>query len=63
MNNLRTNETRKICDLISPALLQALGPNITNNFAAPKSRNTFKSKVEEVEPLPANALTQRGKAA
>ena len=51
MNSLRTNETRKISDLISPALLQALGPNVTNNFAAPKSRNTFKAKVEEVDPV------------
>lgn len=47
MNTARTNETRKISDLISPALLQALGPNVTNNFAAPKNKNTFKNKAEE----------------
>lgn len=51
MNSQRTNEPRRICDLISPALLQALGPKTTNNFAAPKNRNTFKSKVEEVDPV------------
>jgi hypothetical protein len=42
MNSLRTNETRKVGDLISSALLNALGPNTTNNYAAPKSKNTFK---------------------
>ena len=51
MNMARTNQTLKISDLISPALMQALGPNTTNNFAAPKSRNTFKVKVEEVDPV------------
>lgn len=51
MNTARTNQTLKISDLISPALLQALGPKTTNNFAAPKNRNTFKTKVEEVDPV------------
>lgn len=51
MNTLRTNETRKVGDLISSALLNALGPNITNNYAAPKSKNTFKIKVEGGDPV------------
>ncbi len=51
MNNQRTNETRKIGDLISAALFNALGPNVTNNYAAPKQKNTFKIKVEEVDPV------------
>jgi hypothetical protein len=64
MNQLRTNETRKVGDLISSALLSALGPNTTNNFAAPKCRNTFKMKVEggdpvrSVERLPAAAQAE-----
>lgn len=51
MNHLRTNETRKVGDLISSALLNALGPNITNNYAAPKGKNTFKVKVEGGDPV------------
>ncbi len=51
MNNLRTNDTRKVGDLISSALLNALGPNVTNNYAAPKSKNTFKMKVEGGDPV------------
>lgn len=51
MNTLRTNDTRKVGDLISAALLTALGPNVTNNYAAPKNRNTFKVKVEEGDPV------------
>lgn len=51
MNTLRTNNTHKVGDLISAALLTALGPNITNNYAAPKNRNTFKVKAEEGDPV------------
>lgn len=51
MNSQRTNGTHKIGDLISSALLQALGPNVTNNYAAPRQKNTFKTKVEEGDPV------------
>jgi hypothetical protein len=51
MNTLRTNDTRKVGDLISAALLTALGPNVTNNYAAPKNRNTFKAQVEGGDPV------------
>lgn len=51
MNHLRTNETKRVGDLISSALLNAIGPKVTNNFAPPKSKNTFKMKVEEGDPV------------
>lgn len=51
MNQLRTNDTRKVGDLISSALMNALGPNVTNNYAAPKNKNTFKMKVEGGDPV------------
>jgi hypothetical protein len=51
MNSLRTNETKRVGDLISSALLNAIGPNVTNNFAPPKGKNTFKIKVEGGDPV------------
>lgn len=51
MNHLRTNETKRVGDLISSALLNAIGPKVTNNFATPKSKNTFKMKVEGGDPV------------
>ncbi len=47
MNSLRTNETKRVGDLISSALLNA----IDRNYAPPKSKNTFKIKVEGGDPV------------
>jgi hypothetical protein len=47
MNSLRTNETKRVGDLISSALLNA----IDQNYTPPKSKNTFKIKVEEGDPV------------
>ncbi len=47
MNQLRTNETKRVGDLISSALLNA----VDQNYTPPKHKNTFKMKVEGGDPV------------